>query len=150
MRKLSRYLEASVVVVVVLLVSCGPLTMNKIEFVERGMSSNRLSSMVKGKPFKVFTVVDPEGGLEYEAHMFYMQTGTKTHYDPGNKYISGRWETSAVSESFAFLFFEDSLLFWGFLHEFARSDDELMRRLAPMIVANAKTPIKEETVNETD
>lgn len=154
MRKLSRCLEASIVLVLVLSVGCSSyhvITMNEIQFVEGGMSSSSLSSMVKGKPYKVFIVVDPNGGLEYQVHIFPMQTGSTTissGYWIGNVYIA-QVDTVPVSEDFAFLFFQDSLLFWGFLHEYARSDDELIRRLAPIIVEESKPPLKDTTVNGT-
>jgi hypothetical protein len=156
MRKITLYLVASIVSALLVLLGCGgrPLTMNKIQFVEQGMSSSSLLSMVKEEPNKVFTVVDPASGLEYPVYMFYMQTGTKnipSGYWSGEigMYIM-QYDTVPVSEDFAFLFFEDSLLFWGFLTEFARSDDELMRRLAPIMVVEAKQPIKKEIVNGTD
>jgi hypothetical protein len=154
MRKITLYLVASIVSALLVLLGCGgrPLTMNKIQFVEQGMSSSSLLSMVKEEPNKVFTVVDPASGLEYPVYMFYMQTGTKnipSGYWSGEMYII-QADTVPVSEDFAFLFFEDSLLFWGFLTEFARSDDELMRRLAPIMVAAAKRTIRKETVNESD
>lgn len=139
MRKPTGYSNSSLAPLLLLLVGCaGPLTMNKIQFVEQGMSPNNLSSMVDRKPAKVFTVIAPEDGREYEIQIFPMQTGMTTTYsyyctDPEGVpvYQTMRYP---VSESFAFLFYEESLLFWGFLHEYARSDDQLIRRLAPIII----------------
>ena len=154
MRKPSRCLEASIVLVLVLSVGCSPyhvITMNEIKFVERGVSSSSLSSMVKGKPYKVFIVVDPKDGLEYQVHMFSMKTGSKTvssGYWIGNVFMT-HIDTVPVSEDFAFLFFQDLLLFWGFFHEYARCDDELIRRLAPIIVEESKPPIIDTAVNGT-
>jgi hypothetical protein len=128
--------------------------MDKIQFVERGMSSKSLPSMLEANAYTVFTIVDPEDGLEYQVHMFFMQTGTVTTYNPGywtgEVYIAGSWETSAVGESFAFLFFEDSLLFWGFFHEFARSNDQLIRRLAPIVIQGHNGKLRKAMLNETD
>lgn len=103
--------------------------------------------MVGQKPAKVFTVNDPDGGLEYQVQIFPMQTGTATTYS--SIYVEGTYipiSTSyPVSEDYAFLFREDSLLFWGFLHEYARSDDELIRRLAPIIMEGLKRREDNET-----
>lgn len=125
-----------------------PITMNRIQFVELGMSSNQLSSMVGQKPTKVFTVVDREGGLDYQVQIFPMQTGIATTdfviYSEGT-YVPV-WVDNLVAEDFAFLFREGSLLFWGFLHEYARSDDKLFRRLAPIIMEG----LEKEKGNETD
>lgn len=128
---------ALIAAMLLLLVGCAShLTMNKIQFVERGMATNSLSSMVEREPAIVFTVVDPEVGLEYHVQIFPMHTGTATVYY--SIYSEGMIIpfpiAYPVSEKFVFLFCEDSLLFWGFLHEFARSDEQLIRRLAPLIM----------------
>jgi hypothetical protein len=106
--------------------------MNKIQHIEQGMPSDSLSSMVERKPTKVFTVVDPENGLEYQIQVFPMQTDTviTTTY---TKYMTYT-HTYPVTRDYAFLFREDSLLFWGFPHEFARADEPFIRRLAPLIM----------------
>jgi hypothetical protein len=130
----------------VLLVNCTNITMDKIQFVERGMSSKRLLTMLEATAYTVFTVVDPEDGHEYQVQMFFMEIGTVTNYEPGyfigDEYMPGFTYTSAAHESFAFLFFEDSLLFWGFFHEFARSNDQLIRRLAPIIIEGHKRRLR--------
>jgi len=142
MKKFLRYLEPSIVVALVFLGSCSSIIMDELQFVERGMSTNDLFQMLGRNAYNVFTVVDPEDGLEYQVRIFYMVTGTYTTYDPGyyigDKYIPGGYETYSVHEDFAFLFLEDSLLFWGFLHEFARSDDQRIMRLAPMIIEESQ------------
>jgi hypothetical protein len=152
MRKLNRYLELSAFVVLVLLASCvtSDITMDKIQFVERGLSSSNLSSMLERKPHKVLTVVDPKEGLEYHVHIYDMQTGTETFihtYQIGDVWYSEEI-ISAVYEEFAFLFFKDSLLFWGFLHEFLRSHDPLVRRLAPLIIEMSRKEREKEYILE--
>jgi hypothetical protein len=120
--------------------------MDKIQFVERGMSPKSLFSLLEVNAYTVFTVVDPEDGLKYQVRMFYMVTGTVTvttgGYYIGDEYIFPETRTEPVHESFAFLFFEDSLLFWGFFHEFARSNDQLIRRLAPIIIEGHKRRLR--------
>lgn len=154
MRKLNTYLEPAVVVVLVLLVGCiaSDITMDKIQFVERGMSSSSLSSMLERNPHKVLTIVDPKDGLEYQVHIFLMQTGTETFthtYQLGDVWYSEQI-ISAVYEEFAFLFFKDSLLFWGFHHEFNRSHDQLVRRLAPMIIERSWKEDEKEYIYESN
>ena len=150
MKKFIRYLERSAFVVLVFLVSCvsSDITMDRIQFVEQGISSSNLSSILERKPYKVLTVVDPEDGLEYQVHIFAMQTGTETFihtYQIGDVWYSEEI-ISAVYEEFAFLFFEDKLLFWGFHHEFSRSHDQLVRRLAPMIITMSRKEDEKEYI----
>ena len=150
MRKLIRYLVRSAVAVLVFLVSCvtSDITMDKIQFVERGMSSSNLASMLERNPSKVLTLVDPEDGLEYHVNIFNMQTGTETYihtYQIGDVWYSERI-ISPVYEEFAFLFFKDSLLFWGFHHEFSRSYDQLVRRLAPIIITMSQKEDEKEYI----
>jgi hypothetical protein len=133
MGRLVKHRKPFFVVFLLLLVGCaGPLTMNKIQHIEQGMPSDSLSSMVERKPTKVFTVVDPENGLEYQVEVFPMQTDTvmTTTY---TKYMTYT-HTYPVTRDYAFLFRENSLLFWGFPHEFGRSDKPSIRRLAPLII----------------
>jgi hypothetical protein len=128
--------------------------MDKIQFVERGMSSKSLFSLLEVNAYTVFAVVDPEDGLKYQVQMYYMETGTVTAYDGGywigDVYVFPETRTEPVHESYAFLFFEDSLLFWGFFHEFARSNDQLIRRLAPIIIEGHDRKLREAMLNETD
>ena len=133
MSQLVKHPKPSFAVLLLLLVGCaGPLTMNRIQRIELGMPSDGLSSMVKRKPARVFTVVDPENGLEYQVQVYPMQTDTVTT-TTYTKYMT-YYHTTPVTENYAFLFREDSLLFWGFPHEFARSDEQSIRRLAPLIM----------------
>lgn len=138
MRTLLEHPSSSFPLLLVLLVGCaGPLTMNNIQFVERGMSPDNLLSMVGREPAKVFTLIAPEDGREYQVQIFPMQIGTATTYsfytNPQGILVP-QTTRYPVSENFAFLFYEESLLFWGFFHEYARSDDQLIRRLAPIII----------------
>lgn len=140
MKKFLRYLELSIAVALVFLGSCTtPFSWDNLQVVEQGMSAHDLWLML-GNAYKVFTVVDPEDGLEYQVRIFSRPTGTYT-YDCGS-WIGDVWIpqecTAHHHEDFAFLFFEDSLLFWGFLHEFARSDDQRIMRLAPMIIEESQ------------
>lgn len=115
------------------LVGCaGPITMNKIQYIERGQLLEDFLSMIGRNPSDVLTVVDPEERLDYKILIFPMQTGTATttHYVNYVTYVSAYPVTSA----YAFLFLDDSLLFWGFPHEYARSDEQVIRRLAPLIM----------------
>lgn len=110
--------------------------MNKIQHVERSMPSNELATMVGQKPARVFSVVDPEDGLEYQVQIFPMQTGTYTAVTHG-KYHN-YYHTYPVTDDYVFLYYKDSLLYWGFPHEYARSDEQYLRRLAPLIMEALK------------
>jgi hypothetical protein len=110
--------------------------MNKIQNIEQGMPSDSLSSMVDRTPTKVFTVVDPENNLEYQVQINPMQTDTITTatYTKNMTY----YHTTPITRNYAFLFREESLLFWGFPHEYARAEEPLIRRLAPRIIETIK------------
>jgi len=133
MRTLLEHPSSSFPLLLVLLVGCaGPITMNKIQRIEQGMPSDSLSSMVKRKPAREFMVVDPENDLEYQVQIYPMQTGI-TMTTTYTKYMTYT-HTYPITRNYAFLFREDSLLFWGFPHEYARSDKQSIRRLAPLIM----------------
>ncbi len=130
-RKVNRYLSPAILLLH--LSGCaGPLTMDNINLVERGMSSERLSAMVGRNPTRVVNFIDPHDGLEYHVRIFPMQTGTTSQY-VYNQY-GGITVILPVSEDFAFLFRDESLVYWGFPHEYLRAEDERIRRLAPMIL----------------
>jgi len=130
-RKVNRYLSPAILLL--LLSGCaGPLTMDNINPVKRGMSPEMLSSMVERKPTKTADFIDPHDGLEYYVQIFPMQTGTTSQY-VYNQY-GGITVILPVSEDFAFLFRDESLVYWGFPHEYLRAEDERIRRLAPMIL----------------
>ncbi|UCE34113.1 MAG: hypothetical protein JSV40_13095 [Deltaproteobacteria bacterium] len=137
MNRLLKCPKPSFAVSLLLLVGCaGPLTMNTIQRIEQGMPSASFSSMVKRTPARVFTVVDPENGSEYQVQIYRMQTGTGTTSTViyHNGYPSFVPMIYPISEPYAFLFRVDALLFWGFPHEYARSDEQSIRRLAPLIM----------------
>ena len=64
-----------------------------------------------------------------------MQTGIRTYsfytYTPYGGYYT--WTSNSVSEDYVFIFCDDRLMFWGFLNECHKADDELVRQLAPLI-----------------
>ena len=133
MRGLLKHPELPLALLTVLLIGCaGPITMNKIQHIEQGMTSNSLSSMVERKPAREFMVVDPENDLEYQVKVYPMQTDTVTTATY-TKYAT-YYYTTPVTRNYAFLFREDALLFWGFPHEYARSDRKSVRHLAPLIM----------------
>ncbi len=145
---LNRHLLFSIAVAQVFLGSCSSgIRMTQIEFVELGMSARDLFSITDQDPCQVFTIVDPQEKLEYEVRIFLMVTGAES--SPSGLWTQGMYipitYTFPVHETFAFLFFQDSLLFWGFLHEFARSDDQRIRRLPPIIIQEAQRETQRES-----
>ena len=63
----------------------------------------------------------------YNVQIFAMQTGIYTTTTHG-KYMTYT-HTHPVTRDYAFLFREDSLLFWGYPHEFARSSNPFVRSI---------------------
>ena len=77
MTRLVKHLKPSFAVLFLLLMGCAsPITMNKTQHIEQGITSDGLSSMVERKPTKVLMVFDPENGNEYQIQVFLMQTDT--------------------------------------------------------------------------
>ncbi len=107
MKRLNRYLEPFIAVALVFLGSCSSISMDDLQPVERGMSTNDLFLMLERNAYKVFAAIDPEDGLEYQVRIFFMVTGTQT-YDcdswKGDVWIPQTC-THAVHEDFAFLSF---------------------------------------------
>ncbi len=129
-RALRRSLEASILLF--LLWGCAQhLYMDEIELVERGMSSESLSSAVGREPNKVCTFIDPQDGSTYHVEIFPMLTGYKYSY-VWTQY-GGYLSPSPVTEEYLFLFREDSLIFWGFLGQYFQSSDPALWRLYPII-----------------
>ena len=117
-----------------LLLGCAPpmITMNKIQHIEQGLSTEGFSAIVNRRTPRVLTVVDPEEGFEYQVQIYLMRTGTSIG-SHSTEYME--WTTAEpIGEYYAFLFYNNSLVFWGFIHEFARSDEPYLRRLAPLIL----------------
>jgi len=108
----------------------GPLTMDQVTLFEEGMSSESLSAKVGREPDEVFTVVDPQDGSTYHVEIFPMQTGTRSYY-VWDKY-GGSMVTGAVTQDYLFLFYDDSLIFRGFLDRYPHSH-HTAGRLYPII-----------------
>lgn len=89
-----------------------------------------------------------ENHQEYTVFLYPMQTGTEkrqsTRYSPsassgmpsgamgGGSFVTSTYDAT-VSTRYAFVFKDDKLLFWGFLYEFGREDDETVANLGAKI-----------------
>jgi hypothetical protein len=113
------------------------ITMDSIQSVHRGMSHEEFKAQVKMAAKSIFSV-DLEG-TEYKVEIYNMQTGTQTqtqfHY---SKYGSYTTTTQVPVYSDYVFIYDQNLLFWGFLNEMQKSEDELVQQLAPVISAEYK------------
>jgi len=122
-------------IIVIIFVSCArpPITMNSIQSIEREMHYDRFKSQVTRKPISSFNI--QHNGISYFIELYPMQTGIRTYsfytYTPYGGYYT--WTSNPVSEDYVFIFCDDRLMFWGFLNECHKADDELVRQLAPLI-----------------
>ncbi len=130
-RTLSRSLGTAILLF--LLWGCSlSLTYDQISLAEEGMSSESLSAMVGREPAEVITFEDPQDGSKYQLEIFPMKTGETYTYWVWNKY-GGYPQTGEVSDDYAFLFHEDSLIYWRWLEKYPRSHDDPVGRLYPII-----------------
>jgi hypothetical protein len=128
-----------VVIMVIGLASCVtiPLTMDEIQGVRRGMEHESFQTDVAMKPRLSFTVQLDDA--TYSVEVYPMQTGTQTVMMPmttgvyPNAFTTMVAHTVPVSEDYLFTFTDNRLVFWGFMAEYQKADDALVRRLAPQI-----------------
>lgn len=117
-----------------LISSCAkPIKMDDIQTIEHGIQYDKFKFLVQRKPTSSFSI--QHKNLSYSVEIYPMQTGTTTQsaYVP-SKY-GGYWVyySVPVSEVYVFIFHNDRLIFWGFLNEYHKADDEFVRELAPLI-----------------
>lgn len=117
-----------------LISSCAkPIKMDDIQTIEHGIEYDKFTSLVPRKPTSTFSI--QHKGLSYSAEIYPMQTGTRTQASYVPTQYGGHWVyySVPVSEDYIFIFHKDRLIFWGFLNECHKADDELVRQLAPLI-----------------
>ncbi|UCE73012.1 MAG: hypothetical protein JSV56_08205 [Methanomassiliicoccales archaeon] len=117
-----------------LISSCAkPIRMNDIQAIEPGIEYDKFKSLVQRKPTSSFGI--QHKGLSYSVEIYPMQTGTRTQASYVPTQYGGHWvyHSVPVSEDYFFIFHNDRLIFWGFLNECHKADDELVRQLALLI-----------------
>jgi hypothetical protein len=124
---------------VMMLFSCVTgIRMDDIQQVHRGMSHDEFKSQVTIASKFAFPIYHK--GIHYEIEIYPMQTGTRTQ----SSYVwtqSGGYTTFyevPVYDDYTFVFDDKGLMFWGFMTELQKSDDELVLQLAPLISSKAK------------
>jgi len=128
-RSLISVLKLSVLLLAVMIFSsCAklslPIKMDDIQTVERGIHYAKFRSLIKRKPTLSFSI--QHKSLCYAVEIYAMLTGTLTM-------LTGPAFWERFSEDYVFVFHDDHLIYWGFLNEYHKSDDELVRQLAPLI-----------------
>jgi hypothetical protein len=136
------------------------ITQDALTSIRRGMPRSEFTASIspapgsskqlhnETSPRSVFAV--DFGGVSYPVEIYDMQTGTKTEtvYHPGmpmyhpvfphggyTTYTPGYTSTIQVpvSADYVFVFDQAGLLYWGFMNELHREDDQLISALAPLI-----------------
>jgi hypothetical protein len=128
-----------VLVSVPLLFSCVTgITMNEIQGIHRGMAHEEFKLQVKIAPRSAFPL--EHDGVQYAVETYFMQTGTRTQSNYVWTKYGGYTTTTQVPvyDDYYFVFDDKGLMFWGFMNEFQKSDDELVQQLAPQIATEAK------------
>jgi hypothetical protein len=114
------------------------LTMDKIQKIHRGMTLGEFHTQVTISPKQTFPI--EYLGTKYDIEVYPMQTGTRTQIGyVWNKY--GGYTTTyqvPVYDDYIFLFDEKGLMYWGFMNELQKADDELIQQLAPIIAEESK------------
>ncbi len=135
-RLLTSVLKLSVLLLAVMIFSsCAkpPIKMDDIQTVEPGIDYGKFKSLIKRKPTSSFSIQHKD--LAYAVEIYPMQTGTSTQY----MYVYSPYGGNVVpysvpvSEDYVFIFHNDQLIYWGFINECHKADDELVRQLAPLI-----------------
>ena len=112
--------------------------MNTIQRIERKMHYDRFKLLVTRKPTSGFNI--HHNGIPYFTEIYPMQTGITTSFSYTYTQYGGYMTSISVpvSEDYVFIFCDDRLMFWGFLNECYKADDELVRQLAPLISEQCK------------
>jgi len=96
--------------------------------------------LLQMEPERLF-VVDHEGKT-YRIEIYPMQSGSKTYhyYQPPTQYSAGTSysTTESVTNDYAFIFDGDKLIYWGFLYELQKCENELVVELAPIVSSRLK------------
>lgn len=147
------------IVLTVFLVSCAvnQLTLDKIKNIEKGWSSAQLNTILSPKtPRHEFSI--EENGVNYFVQVYDMVTHTETYYGQAAKqgnsatvnYQFGNFTpppppnfntmprtsyTSVNTEPYAFIFYEDKLLFWGFFEELNKAENDEINKISTSIQA---------------
>ena len=127
------YIGLSLVFVLLISSCANPIQMNDIQAIEHGIEYDKFKSLVQRKPTSSFGI--QHKGLSYSVEIYPMQTGTITQANYTFTQYGGYWAyySYPVSDDYIFIFHNDRLIFWGFLNEYHKADDELVRQLAPLI-----------------
>jgi len=117
-----------------LLISCtAHIAMNDIRSIRKNMTRNELRSLLHKSPSSAFQIVCETE--EYWVDVFKMQTGTAIHtyyVYSGNDFIT-HYIPYPTTEDYFFIFQDNGLIYWGFIHELHDSENASISNLSPMI-----------------
>jgi predicted small secreted protein len=118
-----------------LLISCTThIVMNDIRSIGKDMTRNELGSLLRKSPSSAFQIVCETE--EYWIDIYKMKTGTVIYTQPvysGNDVIAIYYYNSPITEDYFFIFRDNGLIYWGFIHELHKSDNASILNLATMI-----------------
>jgi hypothetical protein len=111
--------------------------MNALQPLSRGISHEEFRKRITSTPKSEFPIENK--GVAYSVEVFSMQTGTNTVVTPQyvwNKYGGYTMMVTRIVPVYAdyfFIFDKTGLLYWGFMNELQKADDELVNQLASLI-----------------
>lgn len=125
------------------------LHMDSLAHIARGQSTKEVEQNLINSPSMTLEFEDPDNA---KVQVFQMVTGTQTVQT--SIYVAGvngapgysipTTSVVDVTEPYYLLYKVDSLVFWGFLEEFGRSEDEGIRKYRSLIDAAVKAKRREE------
>jgi hypothetical protein len=149
-KPMQRALIALCPVAVLALASCATshlVTQDTLQPLRRGMTQAAFGVEITIPPKSTFAVEFEEAS--YPVEVFDMQTGTRTETSshwvsmyPSGGYMATSTYQVPVSEDYVFIFDEGGLMYWGFLNEMQKEDDEVVQGLAPLVVAEYQHQLK--------
>ena len=117
-----------------LLISCTThIAMNDIRSIRKNMTRSELRSLLHKSPSSAFQIVCETE--EYWVDVFKMQTGTaiRTHYVYSGNHFITHYYPYPTTENYFFIFQDNGLIYWGFIHELHNSENASVSNLAPLI-----------------
>jgi hypothetical protein len=145
------------------------ITQDALSSIRRGMPRGEFAATISPAPSSPSLLQGKKGprsafAVEYESvtypvEIYDMQTGTKTEtvYHPGMTvyhpiYPHGGYTTYTpgytttvqvpVTADYVFVFDQAGLMYWGFINELQKDDDQLISALAPLILAEYDNQVR--------
>jgi hypothetical protein len=128
-------------VILLALVSCGSLPVSKDDLgeIRQGLSQKECWSKLHAEPARQFVAI--HDGVHFSVDVYNMTTETTA--STMNRYAWTKYgvltfpETiySSKTNDYAFIYDQTGLIYWGFIKDLYKANEQLIRKLSPLIAS---------------